>query len=83
MAMMVSFPVKQMLSLFRESNTDEMWLDYDEEADALYVNFHRPVAADHSEMDDDDTIVRYREGRVIGLTIMNASTKQEIMPSIK
>jgi len=75
MAVNDSLPVKQILNVFHEHSTDEMWIDYDSSADVLYVNFQRPVHADDSEMRDDDTIVRYQNGQVVGLTILNASTK--------
>jgi len=40
-----------------------------------YINFKRPIVADDSEMMEDDTIVRYHEGQVVGITILNASTR--------
>ena len=46
---------------------------YDAEADVLYVNFKKPSHADDSELTDDDVIIRYEQGEVIGLTILNAS----------
>ncbi len=61
--------------MFRENRTDEMWLDFDAAADVLYINFKRPIVADDSEMMEDDTIVRYHEGQVVGITILNASTR--------
>ena len=39
-----------------------IWLAYDEEADALYVNFKKPSHADDSDFTDDDVIVMYQEG---------------------
>ena len=75
MALNDSLPIPQILHMFKEHSTDEIWLDYDSSADVLYINFQRPVAADDSEMREDDTIVRYQEDRVVGLTILNASTK--------
>ena len=40
-----------------------IWLTFDAEADALYVNFKKPSYATDSELiDDDDVIVGY-EGR--------------------
>jgi uncharacterized protein YuzE len=75
MALSNSLPISQILEMFCENSTDEMWLDYDSAADVLYVNFQRPAAADDSEMKEDDTIVRYHEGQVVGFTILNASTR--------
>lgn len=48
--------------------------DYDEEADVLYITFERAEASD-SDLTDDDVVVRYQDDRVIGLTILHASTR--------
>ena len=52
-----------------------LWSSYDAEADVLYVNFKKPSHADDSELTDDDVIIRYEQGEVIGLTILNASQR--------
>lgn len=55
-----------------------VWANYDNEADALYLHFKKPNHADNSEMTDDEIIIRYDEnGEVIGLTILNASQRME------
>ncbi len=53
-----------------------IWLAYDEEADVLYVNFKKPSHADDSELTDDDIIVRYEKGQIVGVTILNASKRK-------
>ena len=57
----------------RHSPKHYLWSSYDAEADVLYVNFKKPSHADDSELTDDDVIIRYEQGQVIGLTILNAS----------
>ncbi len=52
-----------------------LWLTYDAEADTLYVNFKKPSIATDSEMTEDDVIVRYEDGEVIGYTVLHASTR--------
>jgi uncharacterized protein YuzE len=52
-----------------------IWTAYDKEADVLYINFKKPSHADDSELTDDDVIIRYEKGEVIGLTILNASKR--------
>jgi uncharacterized protein YuzE len=52
-----------------------IWYSYDEEADVLYLNFKKPSHADDSEMTDDDVIIRYEKGEIIGITILNASKR--------
>ena len=37
----------------------QIWIDYDKEADVLYINFKKPAHADESIMSDDDIIYRY------------------------
>ncbi|MGB9662032.1 MAG: DUF2283 domain-containing protein [Moorellaceae bacterium] len=53
-------------------------VSYDAEGDVLYVHFtERPIAADDSEFIGDDTVVRFRGGEVVGVTILNASRLKE------
>jgi uncharacterized protein YuzE len=54
-----------------------IWYSYDEEADVLYMNFKKPNHADDSELTDDDVILRYEKGQLIGITILHASKRKE------
>jgi uncharacterized protein YuzE len=49
---------------------------YDKEADVLYLNFKNPSHADDSELTDDDLIIRYEKGSVVGITVLNASRRR-------
>lgn len=49
-----------------------MWIDYDKEADVLYISFEKPQNADDSLMED-NLIIHKRDGKIVGLTILNAS----------
>jgi uncharacterized protein YuzE len=60
---LVHFPAKQ------------LWIDYDAEADVLYLSFCKPQRATDSEMRDDGIIVHRRGKRVVGLTIQEASSR--------
>jgi uncharacterized protein YuzE len=51
-----------------------LWIDYDAEADVLYLSFAKPQRATDSEMHDDGIIVR-RGKKVVGLTIQDASMR--------
>ncbi|ATZ61646.2 MAG: DUF2283 domain-containing protein [Methanosarcinales archaeon Met12] len=53
-----------------------IWTSYDKEADVLYINFKRPSHADDSELTDDDLIIRYEKGEIVGITILNASRRK-------
>ena len=52
-----------------------IWYSYDEEADVLYLNFKKPSRADDSELTDEDVIIRYEKGEVIGITVLHASKR--------
>lgn len=52
-----------------------VWANYDEEADILYLHFKKPNHADHSEMTEDEIIIRYENDEIIGLSVLNASKK--------
>jgi uncharacterized protein YuzE len=54
---------------------EKLWLDYDREADVLYVSFHRPQAATDSKMLENGILVRYRGDAVVGVTILDASKR--------
>ncbi|MBI2304665.1 MAG: DUF2283 domain-containing protein [Chloroflexi bacterium] len=47
-------------------------LDYDSEGDVLYIYFGNPYPADDSDVTDEGVVVRTRENRIVGLTILNA-----------
>jgi uncharacterized protein YuzE len=48
---------------------------YDPEADVLYLNFRPRAKADDCEVTDDDIIVRYQRGRVVGATVLHARAR--------
>lgn len=50
-------------------------LTYDPQGDVLYINFGKPQAADDSDITDEGVIVRLREGKIVGLTILNATKR--------
>jgi len=70
--------VKKILNLvpeLLEMPHSRIWTSYDKEADVLYINFKKPSHADDSELTDDDLIIRYEKGEVIGITVLNASKR--------
>lgn len=48
-------------------------LSYDAETDVFYINFDPPQPADDSDITDEGVIVRMRDNRIVGLTILNAA----------
>ena len=54
---------------------NRMWTDYDPEADVLYLSFDRPQHATDSRMRDDGVLLRYRDKKLIGITVFEASRR--------
>jgi len=65
--------IKSVLPYFMKHKN--IWTSYDQEADTLYMHFKKPNHADHSEMTEDEIIVRYENNEIVGLTILNASKR--------
>jgi uncharacterized protein YuzE len=50
------------------------WIDYDHEADVLYVSLKRPQkATDTKFLSDKGILLRYRGKELVGLTVLDAS----------
>jgi len=52
-----------------------MWLDYDEDADVLYVHFEETPSSNHSALREDGIILDYRDKVLVGLTVLDASQR--------
>jgi uncharacterized protein YuzE len=63
--------ITNILSLAKHGDS-KLWIDYDHEADVLYVNFGKPQKADDSYQED-GIIRRKKNKKLIGLTFLNAS----------
>ncbi len=53
----------------------KMWIDYDQEADVLYISFKRPQKATDSKMLDNGILLRYKEDELVGITVLDASKR--------
>ena len=53
----------------------KLWLDYDAEADVLYISFRRPQKATETVEDDDGMLLRYRGKQLVGVTVLDASKR--------
>ncbi len=53
------------------------WVDYDEQADVLYISFQRPQKATDSKMTDEGILLRYREDELVGMTILDVSARDK------
>jgi len=52
-----------------------MWIDYDDEADVLYICMKRPQKTTDSEMEKNGILFRYRGKELVGITVLDASTR--------
>ncbi|MDD1778492.1 MAG: DUF2283 domain-containing protein [Candidatus Helarchaeota archaeon] len=64
--------IPEFVSAVLKISQPHVWIDYDSEADVLYISFQKPQQANDSKMLD-DTIINYRDKKIVGITIMNAS----------
>ncbi len=55
--------------------SNQVWFDFDEEADVLYVSFEQPQGATDSELTEDGVLLRYRGNELVGVTIVNAKKR--------
>ncbi len=53
---------------------EHMWIDYDKEADVLYLSFRKPQRAKKT-IETDDILIRKDGKKIVGITILNASTR--------
>nr|VFK43366.1 MAG: Uncharacterized protein YuzE [Candidatus Kentron sp. TC] len=67
--------VAQSIPLLLDFPTRRFSVDYDRDADVLYISFERPQNATDSEMTEDGFLLRYRGEQLIGVTILDASTR--------
>ena len=60
-----------------------MKLDYDKEVDALYIQFLNEKASETEEVEPGIIVDFTKDGRVLGIEILNASKRLLVMESIK
>lgn len=64
-----------------------MVLDFDEEADVVYISFQHPQKATDTvelEWEDKELLLRFREKKLIGITVLEATDRyanQEVSPN--
>ena len=70
----VSEAIKAISHIIKLPET-KMWIDYDKEADVLYISFKRPQRATDSERLKDGNLLRYKEDELVGITVLEASKR--------
>jgi uncharacterized protein YuzE len=61
--LLIDFPVRR------------FWVDYDKEADVLYISLQRPQRATNTKMTDEGILLRYNDDRLVGITVLDASAR--------
>lgn len=67
--------ILQAIPLLIDFPAPRFWVDYDSEADVLYLSFHRPQHATDTRMTEEGILLRYRDDQLVGITILDASTR--------
>lgn len=68
-------PITRAIPWLLKFPTRRFWVDYDAEADVLYISFRRPQQAADTEMTDEGILWRYRGKDLVGITVLDASTR--------
>jgi len=71
----ISRSVFQAIPLLIDFPAQRFWVDYDSDADVLYISFQRPQKATNTEMTDEGILLRYRGNQLVGITVLDASTR--------
>ncbi len=56
-------------------NIEKVDISYDKRRDVLYISFGPQQPADDSELTDTDIIIRYKDNKVIGLSVLSFSKR--------
>ncbi len=56
-------------SILTVSRLEKLDVDYDEAGDVLYISFGPPVAASDRRVLGNDLVIRFKGGRIIGITV--------------
>jgi uncharacterized protein YuzE len=57
--------------------SDRLDVEYDERGDILYIAFSPDTVADDSELTDNDVLIRYKDKKIIGLTVLHFSERKK------
>ena len=73
-AMDLSTSILQAVPMLLNFPKRRFWVDYDQEADVLYIGFRHPQKATNTRMTDDGLLLRYHGNQLVGVTILEASS---------
>lgn len=63
------------LKAVKKSHVKDLHILYDEATDVMYVNFGPPVPADDTDLGNDNILYRYKNNKIIGLTLTHFSKR--------
>jgi len=58
-----------------KQTVEHVWLDYDKEADVLYLSLRKPQRTTETSELDNGTLVRKDGNDIVGTTFLNASKR--------
>jgi uncharacterized protein YuzE len=67
--------VTQAVPLLLRFPMERFWVDYDKEADVLYISFRHPQRATDTRATEEGILLRYRGDDLVGITVLEASTR--------
>jgi uncharacterized protein YuzE len=67
--------VTQAVPLLLKFPMERFWVDYDKEADVLYISLRHPQKATDTQATDEGILLRYRGRELVGITVLEASTR--------
>jgi len=68
---MAEIDVLKSIPYLLEMPSKRIWIDYDDEADVLYISFRKPQQANDSEMEE-NVVYHYRDKELVGVTVIGA-----------
>jgi uncharacterized protein YuzE len=71
----LSDSIAQAVPLLIDFPVRRFWVDYDKEADVLYISLRRPQKATNTKMTDDGILLRYQGEHLVGVTVLDASAR--------
>jgi uncharacterized protein YuzE len=67
--------VEQLVAVSQSAPAHQIWVDYDAEADVLYLSFRKPQQANDSLMQPDGSIYHYHDDELVGITVPHAAER--------
>ncbi len=69
---MAEMTILKLIPYLLTAPSQKIWVDYDEEADVLYISFRKPQRANDSTLEN-NIVYHYRDQTLVGITVLRAS----------